>query len=299
VAGPSVEGVPGEGPIVSFLAGTRGKAPSDGTATVPVSVVVASIALGVIVLSAVAPGLIAGASPFETDAASALQGPSAQHFFGTDQSGRDVFARVVYGARYSLLVGLGATALALVGGLLLGVAAALGLRRVDAVTSRIVDVLMAFPEFLLALLVIAIVGTGEASIPIAVALAALPAYARVARSETLVVSQAGYVRAARSLGVHPLAVVWRHIIPNSVGPLLVMATIGVGTAIVTASGLSFLGLGPQPPTPEWGIILSEGRNFLATAWWIGVFPGLAITTTVISISTVGRYLRSRSEVTLS
>jgi len=114
-----------------------------------------------------------------------------------------------------------------------------------------------------------------------------------------VVSQAGYVRAARSLGVHPLAVVWRHIIPNSVGPLLVMATIGVGTAIVTASGLSFLGLGPQPPTPEWGIILSEGRNFLATAWWIGVFPGLAITTTVISISTVGRYLRSRSEVTLS
>jgi len=262
-------------------------------------VVAAGILLALIFLAALAPWLVTGASPLETNAALSLQPPSGAHIFGTDQSGRDVFARVVYGTRYSLAVGLGATALALVTGLILGVGAALGPRIVEGALSRLIDVLMSFPEFLLALLVIAVVGTGEANIPLAVALAAIPAYARVARSETVVVSQTGYIRAARSLGVHPIAVVWRHIIPNIVGPLLVMATIGVGTAIVTASGLSFLGLGPQPPTPEWGIMLSEGRNFLATAWWVGVVPGLAITATVIAISTVGRYFRSRSEVALS
>jgi peptide/nickel transport system permease protein len=154
---------------------------------------------------------------------------------------------------------------------------------------------MAFPEFLLALVVIAIIGTGEVSIVIAVAAAAAPVYARVARVQTMVVARTGYVRAARSLGVYPGAIIVRHILPNTLGPLLVMATIGVGTAIVSAAGLSFLGLGPQPPTPEWGIILSEGRNFLGTAWWIAVFPGLAITATVIATSTVGRFLRYRSE----
>jgi peptide/nickel transport system permease protein len=207
-----------------------------------------------------------------------------------------VFSRVVHGARYSLFVGFGATAIALTFGVLIGVGAALAPKAVAAGLSRGVDVLMAFPEFLLALLVIAVMGTGEASIPVAVALAALPAYARVARSETLVVAKAGYVRAARLLGSSPAKVLIKHVIPNIVGPLLVMATIGVGTAIVTASGLSFLGLGPQPPTPEWGIILSEGRNFLATAWWIALFPGLAIVATVISVSTLGRYLRSLNEV---
>lgn len=285
---------------MSFLSGAPRKQVTAGARThVPLGVVAAGAALAVIILAAVAPGLLTSVSPFETNAAAAGQAPSALHFFGTDQSGRDVFTRVVYGARYSLMVGLGATAIAFVTGLILGVGAALGPKVVDTAVSRLIDVLMAFPEFLLALVVIAVIGTGEASIPIAVALAAVPAYARVARSETLVVSRAGYIRASRLLGVRPFAVVWRHVIPNIVGPLLVMATIGVGTAIVTASGLSFLGLGPQPPTPEWGVILSEGRNFLATAWWIGVFPGLAITATVLSISTVGRYFRSRSEGKLS
>ena len=202
---------------------------------------------------------------------------------------------MVYGARYSLAVGLGATACALVVGILLGVGAARGPRILDTALSRFIDVVMAFPEFLLALIVIAVIGVGGASIPVAVALAAIPAYARVARAETRVVSQAGSITAARALGVPPAAILFRHIIPNILGPLLVMATIGVGTAIVTASGLSFLGLGLQPPTPEWGLILSEGRNFLATAWWIGVFPGLAITSTVLAISAVGRHLRLRGE----
>lgn len=260
----------------------------------PAGVLAAALMLAFLVLAALFPWLLTAASPLQTDATAALQGPSAAHPFGTDQSGRDVFARVIYGARYSLAVGLGATVLALGAGLVIGISAGLAPRFLDGALSRTIDVLMAFPEFLLALVVIAVIGTGEVSIVFAVALAAVPAYARVARIQTMVVSRAGYVRAARSLGVHPFAVVVRHIIPNTLGPLWVMATIGVGTAIVSAAGLSFLGLGPQPPTPEWGVILSEGRNFLATAWWIAVFPGLAITAAVVALSTLGRYLRLRS-----
>jgi len=261
----------------------------------PLGVSAAIVVLVTVVLAGIMPWLFTGASPLDTDASAVLQPPSSAHFFGTDQAGRDVFSRVVYGASYSLTVGVGATALALVAGLILGIGAGLAPRIIDRGLSRLIDILMAFPEFLLALVVIAILGTGEVSIVIAVAVAATPVYARVARVQTMVVAHTGYVRAARSLGVHPFAIVVRHILPNTLGPLLVMATIGVGTAIVSAAGLSFLGLGPQPPTPEWGIILSEGRNFLATAWWIAVFPGLAITATVIATSTVGRFLRSRSE----
>ena len=267
---------------------------SSGRRVPPAGVLAAALMLALLVLAALFPWLVTAASPLQTDATAALQGPSAAHPFGTDQSGRDVFARVIYGARYSLAVGLGATALALGAGLIIGITAGLAPRFLDGALSRTIDVLMAFPEFLLALVVIAVIGTGEVSIVFAVALAAIPAYARVARIQTMVVSRAGYVRAARSLGVHPFAVVVRHIIPNTLGPLWVMATIGVGTAIVSAAGLSFLGLGPQPPTPEWGVILSEGRNFLATAWWIAVFPGLAITAAVVALSTLGRYLRLRS-----
>lgn len=275
-------------------AGVVAARPSSGRRVPPAGVLAAALMLALLVLAALFPWLVTAASPLQTDATAALQGPSAAHPFGTDQSGRDVFARVIYGARYSLAVGLGATALALGAGLIIGITAGLAPRFLDGALSRTIDVLMAFPEFLLALVVIAVIGTGEVSIVFAVALAAIPAYARVARIQTMVVSRAGYVRAARSLGVHPFAVVARHIIPNTLGPLRVMATIGVGTAIVSAAGLSFLGLGPQPPTPEWGVILSEGRNFLATAWWIAVFPGLAITAAVVALSTLGRYLRLRS-----
>ena len=269
-----------------------------GSRKPPGGVVAAGFVLLALAVVALWPSLVASYSPLETDASSTLQPPSAEHIFGTDQSGRDVFSRVVHGAQYSLAIGLGATGVALGLGLLLGVSAALGSRIVDGILSRFIDVLMAFPEFLLALVVIAVMGPGESSIPLAVAIAATPAYARVARAETLVVAHAGYVRASASLGVSRARIILFHIIPNISGPLLVMATIGVGTAIVTAAGLSFLGLGAQPPTPEWGIILSEGRNFLATAWWIAVFPGLAITTSVVSISVVGRYFRTRREVVL-
>lgn len=247
-----------------------------------------------LVLATIAPWLFTAADPLQTDVANALQAPSFGHPFGTDQSGRDVFARVLYGSRYSLAIGFGATAIGLLAGLIIGALAGVMNRVGDGVLSRAIEVIMAFPEFLLALIVIAVIGPGELSLLIAVAIAVIPAYARVARVQTLVVKRAGYIEAARTLGVPRAMTVLRHVIPNTLGPLLVMATMGIGTAITAAAGLSFLGLGPKAPTPEWGLILAGGRNFLATAWWVAVFPGLVITATVISTSTVGRYLRARA-----
>jgi len=258
-----------------------------------IEVVVASTFLVALLAAALVPTLFTQLDPLDAQISDSLQGPSAEHWFGTDQSGRDVFARVVYGARYSLLVGFGASAIALVVGLVIGLVSGLSPKPVDAVIGRLIVIGMAFPEFLLALLVIAIIGAGEGSLVIAIALAAIPAYARVARSQTLVVRSSSYVRSATALGVPRFANIVRHVIPNTLGPLLVMATIGVGTAVVTAAGLSFLGLGPDAPTPEWGVILSEGRNLLDRAPWVAVFPGLIVTLTVICTSVVGRALQGR------
>lgn len=254
----------------------------------------ASAFLVVLVLATVAPWLFTSADPLHTDVVNALQAPSLDHPFGTDQAGRDLFARVLYGSRYSLAIGFGATLIALVAGLIIGVLAGVMHRVGDSVLSRAIEVVMAFPEFLLALIVIAVIGPGEVSVLVAVSIAVIPAYARVARVQTLVVKRAGYVEAARTLGVRGTTTVIRHVVPNTMGPLLVMAVMGVGTAITAGAGLSFLGLGPQAPAPEWGLILAGGRNFLATAWWIAVFPGLVITATVISTSAVGRHLQART-----
>ena len=267
--------------------GIRRRAPA------PVSVVIAALLLAVVAAAAIAPGLLTPLDPLQANAADSLQAPGLAHPFGTDQSGRDVLARVIHGARYSLSVGLGATALGFVAGLLVGVASGLAPRIVDSVLGRIIAIAMSFPEFLLALIVIAIIGPGQSSLVVALAIAAAPAYARVARSQTLLVRRSGFVRSARVLGVAPGAIILKHVVPNTLGPLLAMATIGVGTAIVSAAGLSFLGLGPAAPTPEWGVILSEGRNLLDRAWWVALFPGVVITATVISISVVGRFLRAR------
>lgn len=260
-----------------------------------VGATVAAVFLGLLALAAVAPALFTPIDPIETRVLEALRPPSLAHPFGTDQTGRDVFARVVHGARYSLGIGVVATAIAMAVGLLVGTAAGLAPRAVDGAISRVIDVLMSFPEFLLALLVIAILGPGTTSLVIAISVAAVPVYARIARVQTFTVRRSGYVRAAQILGVSRGRSVLRHVVPNTLGPLLVMATIGFGTAIASAAGLSFLGLGARPPTPEWGLILSEGRNFLGTAWWIAVFPGLVVTSTVISASVLGRHLRARGE----
>lgn len=251
--------------------------------------------LAVVGLMALFPHLVATHDPLRTEVRAALQAPSAAHLFGTDQSGRDVFSRVVYGAGRSVGIGLLATGLALVIGLIVGSLSGVAPRAVDAAAMRITDVLLAFPEFLVALVVVAILGPGPTNIAIAVTIAAIPVYVRLARVQTRSLMLAEHVEAARILGVRAAQAFIRHVIPGVLGSLSVLATIGIGSSILAAAGLSFLGLGPVEPQPEWGLMLSGGRNVLGTAWWIAVFPGIAITLTVVSATIIGRTLRARAE----
>ncbi len=255
----------------------------------------AGAVLAVVALAAVAPGLLATHDPLLTDVRATLQPPSAAHFFGTDQSGRDVYSRVVHGAGRSVGIGLFATGLALVVGVVAGSLSAVAPRWVDAAAMRLVDVLSAFPEFLVALLVVAVLGPGPANVAVAVTLAAVPVYVRLARAQTRSLAAAEHVEAARIVGVPAVVVHLRHVLPGVVGAVSVLATIGVGTSILAAAGLSFLGLGPTEPTPEWGLMLSAGRNLLLQAPWVALFPGSAITATVVGISVIGRILRARAE----
>jgi peptide/nickel transport system permease protein len=245
-------------------------------------------------VAAVTPSLFAG-DPLAADPLHVLEAPSAAHWFGTDQLGRDVFDRVVHGARHSLLIGVVATAIAVGIGLLLGLLAGLAHKYADEALSRSFDALSAFPLLLLALLFVAVAGPGTVGLVIAIGLATMPNYARVVRTQTLVVRQAGYVTQAVAFGDSRFRLVLRHVLPNVLGPVPVLAIIGLGEAILAAAGLSFLGMGPQPPSPEWGAMLSEGRGYLSVAWWTTVLPGVVVTLTVISLTVVGRRLQRRFE----
>jgi len=254
-------------------------------------------ATGFLVLAALAaawPGLLAG-DPLAADPYHVLEGPSVHHWFGTDQLGRDVFDRVVFGARHSLAIGIAATLIAVTAGIVLGLLAGLSHRFADEALSRGFDALSAFPLLLLALLFVAIAGTGTAGLIIAIGIATLPHYARVIRSQTFVVRRAPYVTQAVAFGAARPGLVLRHVLPNVLGPIPVLAMIGLGEAILAASALSFLGMGPQPPSPEWGAMLSEGRGYLRIAWWASVLPGIAVTLTVISLTVTGRFLQRRFE----
>jgi len=260
-----------------------------------VALSISGAVLAAIALAAIAPDLLATHDPLLTDVRSALQPPSSAHWFGTDQSGRDVYSRVVFGAGRSVGIGLLATGLALFVGVIAGSLSAVSPRGVDAAAMRVVDVLSAFPEFLVALLVVAVLGPGPTNIAVAVTIAAVPVYIRLARAQTRSLAATEHVEAARIIGVPALVVHLRHVLPGVLGAVSVLATIGIGTSILAAAGLSFLGLGPTEPTAEWGLMLSAGRNLLLQAPWVAVFPGLAITATVVSVSVIGRIVRARSE----
>ncbi|MFD0425153.1 ABC transporter permease [Streptomyces parvus] len=259
-------------------------------ATLRPGLVLSVAVLVVAALACVAPGLLASASPTDADPVAALLPPGGEHWFGTDQLGRDVYARVVHGARHSLLLGVGATALGVLTGLLIGLPAALLGRFADQVAMRSMDVMLALPELLLALLVIAVVGPSSVNAALAIAVSSVPGYARLVRGQAQVVRRAEYIRSAIGLGLRRRTVVLRHVVPNTLGPLVVPATLGVGTAVIAGSALSFLGLGPKAPTPEWGAMLAQGRDALQSAWWIAVFPGAAITLSVVAVTVVGRQL---------
>ncbi|MGL4255012.1 MAG: ABC transporter permease [Microbacterium sp.] len=265
------------------------------TARRRIGLAAALIVLAIIAAIAVAPQVFAMYDPLQTDVRAALLPPSPEHLFGTDQSGRDVYSRVVYGAGRSVGIGVLATALAFAAGLAIGSLSGIAPRLVDAAAMRATDILLAFPEFLVALVVVALLGPGPVNVAIAVTIAAVPIYIRLARVQTRTLRLAEHVEAARILGVPPARAFGRHVVPGVIGALSVLATIGIGSSILAAAGLSFLGLGPTEPSPEWGLMLAGGRNVIGQAWWVSAFPGAAITLTVVAATVVGRTLRARAE----
>ncbi|MFC8530435.1 ABC transporter permease [Nocardia sp. NPDC057227] len=250
---------------------------------------------GAIAVIAVAPILVTRRSPLASDPKLVLRPPSLGHPFGTDQIGRDVLARVLHGAKYSLAVGVGAVLLAALAGIVIGTLSGLAPRLIDETVTRLLDVVNAFPEVLLALVVIAIVGPGPLNVVVAIGVASIPRFARVVRAQVFVLRHSGWLEVAVTQGISYPRRVLKHIVPNVLGPVVALGTIGTGTAVIAAAGLSFLQLGPTPPTPEWGAMLSESRDYIGLGWWLGVFPGLAILISVAVITVLGRRLQRRFE----
>jgi peptide/nickel transport system permease protein len=259
------------------------------------AVYLAALYLLLMLAWAVVPSAFTSESPYATHIESPIQAPSLAHWFGTDASGRDIYTRVVFGAASSLAIGVGATALALLAAIALGFAAGLGGRFTDGAISRFIEVVLAIPGLLIALLFIAMFGPGVVTQIIAVAVGSAVGYARMVRGQVLAVKDSGYVRAAVALGHAPRRIISRHVFPNAMRPLVAVGTLGVGQSIVWASSLSFLGLGVAPPAPEWGAMLNAGRDFVSTAWWLELFPGLAIVGCTLAVTVLGRYLQQRLE----
>jgi ABC-type dipeptide/oligopeptide/nickel transport system permease subunit len=247
--------------------------------------------LFVVVLVAIFPQLLARHDPIEVVPENILVAPSAQFPFGTDPFGRDILSRVAFGARTSLGFALIAVGISLGLSTIVGTLTAYYGGRIDSVIMRFVDVLMAFPGILLALIVIALLGPGLATAMIAVGFGQVPAFTRIVRSAAFVVKSQQYIEATHGLGAPDLWVMRRHVLPNIRHTLLVLATIGFGAAILIGSSLSFLGLGAQPPTPEWGSMLGDGRGYVRSHWWVATLPGLVLAATLVSINALGDQIR--------
>lgn len=222
--------------------------------------------------------------------------PSFEHWLGTDDLGRDLLSRLIQGAQISLFVGISTVAMALVLGLALGLAAGYYGGWIDNIIMRYIDLQWAFPNIIIAVYLVAVFGAGLTNIIIALSLAFVDDFARVIRSMVLSIKQEQYVAAARTVGVSDFRIMWRHILPNAAAPIIVQATVSISYAILGEATLSFLGLGVEADTPTWGLILADGRSFISRAWWIGVFPGLAIMLTVLSINFLGDALRDFLDV---
>lgn len=254
------------------------------------SIVGLALIAGFLLLAFAAP-LIAPADPMQQALYNRLSPPTLAHPFGTDDFGRDILSRVIYGARISLRVGVVAVLIALVLGTGIGLVAGYWGGWIDQVLMRVMDLLLAFPSILLAIGIVAILGPGLENAMLAVGIVAVPQYARLVRASVLTVRETDYVLAAHALGASDVRILTIAILPNCLAPLIVQATLGLATAILDAAGLSFLGLGAQPPTPEWGAMLSQGRELIVRAPWVLTFPGGAIFLTVLAFNLVGDGLR--------
>ncbi|TFD21167.1 ABC transporter permease [Cryobacterium sp. TMS1-13-1] len=254
---------------------------------------VAGLLAILLLIAAVVPQFLAPGDPLAIDPLAAFSPPTFAHGFGTDESGRDIYTRVVHGTQYSLVIGIAATAIGLGLGVVLGTLAGMLGPIVDFTVNRFLEVLFAFPGLLLALLFILVFGPGVATATIAVGLSTAPGYARIIRAQLIAVRGAAFVEAATVLGRTRWQILVRHILPNTLAPLFVLATLGVGQAIVWAATLSYLGLGAEPPTAEWGAMLSAGRTYITSAWWMSFFPGLFIVLTAVTATVLGRSIDRR------
>jgi peptide/nickel transport system permease protein len=252
---------------------------------------VAALVLAVVAVAVVAPQLIAPYDPFASVGSARLAPPSAEHLFGTDHLARDVFSRVVHGAQLSLSAAVLAVIAGLVIGSVVGLVTGYVGGPVDFVIMRFVDVLIAIPGILLALIVVASLGFGPLSIALGVGLGAAGSFARIMRAQVLRVRAEEYVEAARTLGVRGPVVLARHVLPNAARPIIAMAAMELALAILSVSALSFLGFGAQPPAPEWGALVSAGRDFVATAPWLSLLPGAVILAVVLAVNSVARSIR--------
>jgi len=250
----------------------------------------AAIVLMLLVTAIFAPW-IAPYDPAEQNFEALLEPPSWKHWFGTDDLGRDVFSRVVYGTRYALLIGVAVVAIEAGIGAFLGFASGYFGGRVDAVISRVIDIMLAIPTLVLALAIAGALGGGIFNMVLAMGISGWTEFARLMRGEVLAIRHSTYIEAARAAGLRDWQIILRHVAPNTVAPLIVYTTLYVPTAILWSASLSFLGLGAQPPTPEWGALIADGRSYLSFAWWIAVMPGIAIMVTVMGFNFLGDGLR--------
>jgi peptide/nickel transport system permease protein len=253
---------------------------------------VSSIVLLLMIVVAILGPAIAPYSPVKIGTGPRLAPPSREFFFGTDQFGRDVFSRVLYGTRLTLQASVIAVVVAAGIGIPLGLVAGYAGKAIDSIISRFIDILLSFPGILLALVVVAILGTGIAKVQIAVGVSLIPSYARLVRGGMLSAKENVYVEAARAGGCSNVRIATRHILPNLIVPILVLSTAAIGWAIIIGTSINFIGLGVQPPTPEWGADLGNARSYLGVAWWPGTFPGLAILVAILCINLIGDGLQN-------
>lgn len=252
---------------------------------------VSLVFLVALILVAVFAPLVAPYDPYASDMPKALQGPSSQHLLGNDELGRDILSRIIYGARISLKVGLIAVSIALSVGMVVGSLAGYYGGRLDNIIMRFMDIMLAFPSILLAIALMAVLGRGVENAIIAIGIVSIPEYARIVRGSVLSVKENEYVQAARAIGNNDLQIIFKHILPNVMAPVIVRGTLGISTAILETSALGFLGLGVVPPFAEWGTMLGSGRGYMFNAPHLVFFPGIAITLTVMAFNLLGDGLR--------